>query len=237
MSRQLLLISTSTVHGSGYLDYCIDRITSFLNGLTRVLFIPYARPSGLTHEEYTSMARDRLASLGIVLTGIHQSSDPLAAIREAESMFVGGGNTFVLVKQLYAIGLMDEIRNRIWDGMPYFGTSAGANLAGMTIGTTNDMPIVHPPSLDALSAVPFNINPHYLDPDPKSTHRGETRETRIREFLVFNSQPVLGLREGAMIHVTDHSVELQGTTGARLFRRDHPPEEYAPGARLDFLLQ
>jgi dipeptidase E len=107
----------------------------------------------------------------------------------------------------------------------------------MTIGTTNDMPIVYPPCFDGLRAVPFNINPHYLDPDPRSTHKGETRETRINEFHVFNALPVVGLREGAMIHLTDSAVVLDGTKGARLFRQGHPPEEYAPGARLDFLLQ
>ncbi len=237
MPRNLLLISTSSVHGSGYLDYCMERMESFLDGVRTVLFVPYARPSGITYDDYTAKARERFASVGIGVTGIHDSPSPALAVQSAESMFIGGGNTFVLLRQLYSNGLLEAIRHRIAEGMPYMGTSAGANVAGMTIGTTNDMPIVYPPSFDALGAVPFNINPHYLDPDPSSTHRGETRETRISEFHVFDALPVLGLREGAMIHVTDHSIALEGTASARLFRQGEPPEEYAVGARLDFLLQ
>ncbi|KPJ95817.1 MAG: (alpha)-aspartyl dipeptidase [Gemmatimonas sp. SG8_17] len=236
MTRQLLLISTSTVHGSGYLDYCASEIRAFLPGAPRVLFVPYARPSGLTHDEYTQKASEKFAKIGLELVGIHAAPDPAAAVRGADALFVGGGNTFLLLNQLYSNNLMDPIRKRVADGLPYVGTSAGSNVAGATIGTTNDMPIVYPPSFDALRLVPFNLNPHYLDPDPHSTHRGETRETRIQEFHSFNAQPVVGLREGAMLHVAGNSVHLQGSAGARLFRRDAAPEELVPGGRLDFLL-
>jgi dipeptidase E len=121
--------------------------------------------------------------------------------------------------------------------MPYAGASAGANLACPTIKTTNDMPIVQPPSFDALGLVPFQINPHYLDPDPGSTHMGETRETRIREFHEENATPVVGLREGAMLRVEDGGVWLKGVAGARVFRRGQDPVEAQPGSRLDELMQ
>jgi dipeptidase E len=236
MTRSLLLISTSTVHGSGYLDYCADEIASFLRETRDILFVPHARPSGITHDEYTARARARLGKLGLELTGVHECDDPQLAIRKAEALFVGGGNTFLLLRQLYELDLVKAIRSRVRQGLLYVGTSAGSNVAGLSIGTTNDMPIAYPPSLEALALVPFNLNPHYLDPDPASTHKGETRETRINEFHVFNSQPVVGLREGAWIRVTDDQAVLEGTKGARLFRQGESPKEFEPGARLDFLI-
>lgn len=235
MTRRLLLISTSTVHGSGYLEYCTDEIASFLHGRDSILFIPFARPSGLTHDEYSEKAREHFAKLGVHLNGIHEFDDAPRAVREAKALFIGGGNTFVLLRQLYDGGLVAEIRERVAAGMPYMGTSAGSNVAGLSIGTTNDMPIAYPPSFDALGLVRFNINPHYLDPDPSSTHMGETRETRVREFHVFNPQPVVGLREGAWLRITGDEVLLQGSTGARVFRAGLPPEEHESGARLDSL--
>ena len=237
MAKRLLLISTSTVHGSGYLDYCADDLAKFLSNDTQVLFIPYARPSGISHAEYTELARERFARMGLELVGVNETSRPLEAIQNSQSLFIGGGNTFLLLRDLYTAGLLDTIRQRVAAGMPYVGTSAGSNLAGLTIGTTNDMPIVLPPSNDALGLVPFNINPHYLDRDPDSTHKGETRETRINEFHVINEQPVVGLREGAWLHVNDGVVQLSGHNGARLFRQGLRPEEYRPGSRLDFLLE
>jgi dipeptidase E len=236
MMLNLLLISTSTVHGSGYLDYCANDIVSFLDGTPSLIFVPYARPSGITHDEYTAKARERFGLMGIELIGIHEFDDPLAALRDAEALFIGGGNTFVLLRQLYETGLVNTIRERAMEGMPYIGTSAGSNVAGPSIGTTNDMPIVFAPKLDALALVPFNINPHYLDPAATSTHKGETRETRIKEFHVFNSQPVVGLREGAWLRISGDQVRLEGSTGARLFRSSMTPEEFEPGALLDFLI-
>lgn len=237
MISRLLLLSTSTVHGSGYLDYCADDVAEFLSPVPRVLFIPYARPSGISHAKYTRRTREQFTTMGLELVGIEAAADPRAAITEAAAVFVGGGNTFLLLRDLYATGLPDLIRQRVADGMPYMGASAGSNVAGLTIGTTNDMPIVFPPSFDALGLVPFNINPHYVDPDPQSTHKGETRETRIKEFHVFNSQPVVALREGAWLRIEAAAVHLEGMAGARLFRRDMPPAELEPGARLDYLLE
>jgi len=236
MFNRLLLISTSTVHGSGYLDYCADSVTEFLGNVDTVLFVPYARPSGISHSKYTELARDRFAQMGLKLVGIQDSPDPGAAIRDAHSLFIGGGNTFLLLRDLYRVDLLDVVRKRVAEGMPYIGTSAGSNVAGLSIGTTNDMPIVCPPSFDALGLVPFNLNPHYLDPDPTSTHRGETRETRINEFHVLNEQPVVGLREGAWLRVKGSSAILEGSNGARLFRQGMEPEEFEPGASLSFLL-
>jgi dipeptidase E len=237
MKRNLLLISNSTLHGSGYLDHCADEIKKFLGKRKTILFIPYARPDGITYEEYTEKARLRFEKIGFKLTGIHEHSNPKKAVRNAEAIFTGGGNTFVLLSQLYKADIVDEIRKKVSEGMPYIGTSAGSNIACKTIKTTNDMPIVYPPSFNALNLVPFNINPHYLDPDPKSTHKGETRETRIKEFHCYNSEYVVGLREGAMLHIVDDKMVLKGTTGARVFKNQKEPEEYKPEDSLDFVLK
>jgi len=237
MKRNLLLISNSTLHGSGYLDHCADEITKFLGNIKTILFVPYARPSGMTHDEYTKIAKDRFQKIGITLTGIHEYPNPREAIRNAEAVFIGGGNTFVLLSNLYKSGVMDEIRKRVAEGMPYIGTSAGSNIACKSVKTTNDMPIMYPPSFDALNLVPFNINPHYLDPNPDSKHMGETRETRINEFHFYNDEYVVGLREGAMLFVADNKIMLKGTTGARIFKNGQEAKEYKPGDSLDFLLK
>jgi dipeptidase E len=154
------------------------------------------------------------------------------AVERAEAIFVGGGNTFRLLDALWRHGLIEPIARRVRDGMPYIGSSAGSNVACVTIKTTNDMPIVQPPTFEALNLVPFNINPHYLDPVPGSTHMGETREERIAQFHEENLPPVVGLREGAWLLIDDRGVTLQGHPGARLFRPGQPPEEYAAGTRL-----
>jgi dipeptidase E len=235
--RDILLLSTSTVHGSRFLEYAESEIRAFLADRTEVLFVPFARPGGITHDAYTEVARGRFADNGVQVAGLHEFADPLAAVEEAQAVFVGGGNTFVLLKTLYEMNVMDTLRSQVLDGMPYMGSSAGSNLAGLTIGTTNDMPIVEPPSFRALELVPFNINPHYLDPDPGSTHMGETRETRIREFHHFNAQAVLGLREGAMLRVEGNGARIMGTRGGRLFRNGAEPVEIDPGSDVNFLLE
>jgi len=237
MSRNLLLVSNSTLHGSSYLDHCEDEIKKLLgNTIKSVLFVPYARPGGMTHDEYTKTARDRFEKMGYQLSGIHEYDDPIKAVEGAEAIFIGGGNTYVLLDGLYKAGVIDIIRKRVDEGMAYIGTSAGSNVATKSIKTTNDMPIVYPPSFDALNLVDFNINPHYLDPDPNSKHMGETRETRINEFHFYNDDIVVGLREGAMLHVTDEGITLMGKSGARVFKNNDETKEYKPGDRLDFLL-
>ena len=232
---RLLLVSNSTLHGSGYLDHCADAITSFLGpSVSRVLYVPYAL---FDRDGYAAKARVRFESMGYGLDSIHDlAGGPVAAVERAEALFVGGGNTFRLVDALWRQALVEPIRRRVQAGMPYVGSSAGSNVACPSIRTTNDMPIVEPPFFAALNLVPFNINPHYQDPMPGSTHMGETREQRIAEFHEENTQPVVGLREGAWLLVEGSNVLLQGSTGARLFRRGEAPAEVAVGSRLDFLI-
>lgn len=237
-SRRLLLISSSRTHGTGYLDHAAGEIADLLGPVTRVLFIPFALRD---HDGYAATARERFAALGVGLDSLHEGgSDPEAAARAvtaAEAFFVGGGNTFRLLKALYDLHLLAPIRARVAAGAPYIGTSAGSNVACVDIRTTNDMPIVEPPSFEALALVPFNLNPHYLDPEPGSIHQGETREERIVQFLEENDRRVVGLREGAMLRVEGDRMTLQGAAGARLFARGRAPEEVRLGAALDALLQ
>jgi dipeptidase E len=191
----------------------------------------------MTHDEYTKIACERFKKMGYNLSGIHEFDDPVKAVRDAEAIFIGGGNTFVLLDGLYKSEIINEIRKKVSEGMPYIGTSAGSNVACKSIMTTNDMPIVYPPSFFGIGLVDFNLNPHYLDPDPESKHMGETRETRINEFHFYNSDYVVGLREGAMLFVTDNSIQLKGSTGARVFKKGEEPKEFKPGDMLDFLIR
>ena len=239
MARDLLLISNSTLHGSGYLDHCANEISSLLGSRENVLFVPFARPGGITHDAYTATARSRFEQMGYSLSGVHETGFPEKALRETDAVFIGGGNTFVLLDALQNNNTLwgGLLRERVAAGMPYIGTSAGSNVACNTIATTNDMPIAHPRSLEAYGFVPFNINPHYIDPDPDSTHQGETRGTRIAEFHARHDIPVVALREGAMLRVQGDSMELRGQHGARLFRQGQDPVEYSTGDSLDFLLE
>ncbi|HYV10378.1 MAG TPA: dipeptidase PepE [Pyrinomonadaceae bacterium] len=230
--KRLLLISNSTLHGSGYLDHAESEIRSFLGDAKRVLFVPYAL---FDRDKYAANARQRFQKMGYELTSVHTAANPVAAVNETDAVFIGGGNTFRLLKALYEFDLIDAIRTRVSNGMPYIGSSAGSNVAAPTIKTTNDMPIVQPPSFNALGFVSFQINPHYLDPDPNSKHMGETREERIVQFLEENDTPVVGLREGAMLRIESGETILRGSTGARIFRRGMEAIEISPGTRLDDL--
>lgn len=234
MGKRLLLVSTSQTYGTGYLDHCAPEMVEVFGGVKRVLFVPFAL---YDRDAYAAKARERFEEMGYGLDSVHEADDPRRAVEEAEAVFIGGGNTFRLLETLYRLEMVDPIRRRVEAGAPYMGTSAGSNVAGATIKTTNDMPIVEPPSFDALALVPFQINPHYVDPEPGSTHMGETRETRIREFLEENDQIVVGLREGAMLRIEGPLAVLRGGRGARIFRRGHDPEEVEPGAHLNALLQ
>ena len=229
-TKRVLLISNSTLYGSGYLDHAEAEIRDFLGDAKSVLFVPYAL---YDRDAYASTAQERFQRMGYELNSIHTSANPRAAVDDAEVIFIGGGNTFRLLKALYDFGVLDPIRKRAHNGMPYIGSSAGSNVAGPTIKTTKDMPIVQPPSFDALGLVPFQISPHFLDPDPNSTHMGETQEERILQFLEENETPVAGLREGAMVRVEDGATVLKGSSGARIFRRGLEPVEASPGTRLD----
>jgi len=231
-TQRVLLISNSTLHGSGYLDHAESEIRSFLGDAKRVLFVPYAL---FDRDKYAANARQRFQKMGYELTSVHTAANPVTALSETDAVFIGGGNTFRLLKALYEFDLIEAIRKRVSNGMPYIGSSAGSNVAAPTIKTTNDMPIVQPPSFNALGLVTFQINPHYLDPDPNSKHMGETREERIIQFLEENDTPVVGLREGAMLRIENGETILRGSTGARIFRKGVEPVEISPGARLDHL--
>lgn len=233
--KKLIIASTSTLHGGGYLEYLLPTLREHFEGCTSLVFIPYARPGGMSHDDYTARAAAFFAKLNITVKGIHEFNDPITALTDAEAVFTGGGNTFLLVSQLYKTGVMTALIDAIHRGVPYLGSSAGSNICGMSMQTTNDMPIVYPPSFKTLGAISFNINPHYLDPQPGSTHMGETRETRIKEFHEFNTVPVLGLREGSWLEVNGTSVTLRGDLQARLFRYGMEPVEVESGIDLSGL--
>jgi dipeptidase E len=231
--RRLLLISNSTLHGGGYLDHAEAAIREFLGTPLRLLFVPYAL---FDRDAYTGLVRPRLEKMGYGLDSIHEALDAGKAVSEAEGLFIGGGNTFRLLQALQERSLLEPIRRRVEEGMPYIGASAGSVVACPTIRTTNDMPIVEPASLEALGLIPFQINAHYLDADPASTHMGETREVRLRQFHEENPEPVVGLREGTMLRVEGSSVVLRGVRPARIFRRGEEPLEVQPGTALEELL-
>jgi dipeptidase E len=231
--KRLLLISNSTLHGSSYLDHAEQEIRDALGGLKRILFVPFALHD---LDDYANQAKARLQRMGFEVNSIHESRNPREAIAETEALFVGGGNTFRLLANLYRLDLLDAIRRRVAEGMFYMGSSAGSVIAAPTIKTTNDMPIVQPPSFNSLNLIAFQINAHYLDPDPNSTHMGETREVRLNQFLEENETPVVGLREGCMIRVEQDEFTLLGRTNARVFQRGVEPIELAPGARLDMVI-
>jgi dipeptidase E len=229
MSTSALLLSSSRVHGGGYLDHAEDEIKHFLQGVTRILFVPYALQDG---DGYAQIARTRFEAMGFSLDSIHESAHPRLAVEQAQAMFVGGGNTFRLLKAIYELDLLEVIKRRAQSNMPYMGASAGSNIAGPTIRTTNDMPIVQPPSFNALGLLPFQINPHYIDADPNSTHMGETREQRLREYLEENTVPVVAIREPAMLHLENGVVTLKGNARARIFKRGQEPYEVEAGGVL-----
>ncbi len=227
---RLLLISNSTQYGRTYLEHAEQEIQRLLGSSARVLFVPYAL---MDRDAYTESARRKFDALGYDLTSIHHAANPPEAVAAADAVFIGGGNTFRLLKALHDNCLISPIEARVEAGMPYIGSSAGTVVACPTIRTTNDMPIVQPPTLDALGLIDFQVNCHFLDADPTSTHMGETREVRLLQFHEENDLPVVGLREGAMLRIEKGSVLLAGNTGARIFRRGLPAVEVDPGAVLN----
>jgi dipeptidase E len=231
--RRLLLLSNSTNHGQGYLDHAMPEVRALLVGVKRLLFVPFA-----LHDRaaYAAKARARFVPEGIEVEALTGDESGRRAVQSAEAVFVGGGNTFRLLKTLQDAALLEPLRARARSGLPYLGASAGINIACPTIKTTNDMPIVQPARFEALGLVPFQINPHYLDPDPESRHMGETREDRIREFLEENDVAVVGLREGAWLRIEGKDGQIGGAAAARVFRAGRAPEELAVGASLKALL-
>lgn len=223
--KSIIIASTSTLHEGSYLEYLLPTLQVHFKNCKSILFIPYARPGGISHDEYTQKAAQAFASINIKLQGIHEFESPESALKNAEGIFTGGGNTFLLVTQLYKNNIMQLLAETVKNGTPYLGTSAGSNICGLSMQTTNDMPIIYPPSFQTLGLIPFNLNPHYLDPDLSSKHMGETRETRIKEFHAFNSIPVLGLREGSWLEVKGEKITLKGSLQARLFLQNETPTE------------
>ena len=231
---KVLLISNSTVYGRGYLDHVESELKSFLGRARRVLFFPFALHD---QDTYTATARTRFGAMGYSIESAHEAAVPQKAVEETDAIFIGGGNTFRLLKALEDLDLIEAIRRKVRSGAPYVGSSAGSNVAGPTIKTTKDMPIVQPRAFDSLGLVPFQISPHYLDPDPNSTHMGETQEERILQFLEENETPVVGIREGAWLLCNNGAVTLKGKTGARIFRRGQNPIEVTPGTEISKLVE
>lgn len=233
--KKIIIASTSTLHGGSYLDYLLPVLQSHFKDCKSILFIPYARPGGISHDEYTQKVSEAFQTINISVKGIHEFENAETAIKNAEGIFTGGGNTFLLVTQLYRNNIMQALSETVKNGTPYLGTSAGSNICGLSMQTTNDMPIIYPPSFQTLGLIPFNLNPHYLDPEEQSTHMGETRETRIKEFHAFNNTPVLGLREGSWLEVKGDEIILKGDLSARLFQQNQSPTELEPESDLSNL--
>ena len=228
----ILLASTSTLFGGNYLEYIKNEITELFSGIDEIIFVPFARPGGISHDDYTAVAFKFFAELNIKVKGLHEFSDMKEAVNNAKGFFTGGGNTFLLVKTLHENNLMSLIKQNVEAGKPYLGSSAGSNIGGKNMKTTNDMPIVYPPSFDCMELVPFNLNPHYLDPNPDLKHNGETRETRIKEFLTQNDVKVVGLREGNWIRRIGNKITTEGTELTRIFEKGKEPYEIEPGTSV-----
>ncbi len=228
----IILASTSTLFGGNYLEYLTPEIEKLFSGINEIIFIPFARPGGISHDDYTEKVRTFFASLSIKVKGLHEFENKTEALKSAKGIFTGGGNTFLLVKTLHEENLMKIVKENVVNGTPYLGCSAGSNIGGLNMKTTNDMPIVYPPSFECMGLVPFNINPHYLDPNPDLKHNGETRETRIMEFLTQNDTKVVGLREGNWIRKVGNQITVEGKELTRIFEKGKAPYEIAPGAEL-----
>jgi dipeptidase E len=216
-----------------------ETMRSFFGPLRRLLFVPFALAD---HDGYQKALTEHGLNAGYELDGLHRHDDPQRAVEQAEGVFMGGGNTFRLLASLYALGLLPTLRERVRSGMPYLGVSAGANLAGPTIKTTNDMPIVQPPSFDALGLVPFQSNPHYYtgsnfvrQGERYIEHFGETRDERIREFHEENDTPIIGLWEAGILRCDAGRIVLS-TAPARVFRKGRDSIDVQPGTELTELL-
>lgn len=233
--RRLLLLSNSKNEGGGVLAHAGEWIRDFLGGVSTVLFVPYA--SVRPWDAYEEYVRAPFEEFGYRVESAHRAADPAAAAARAEAVYVGGGNTFQLLRALYDTGLVHALRERVRAGMPYVGASAGTNVVCPTIKTTNDMPIIEPPTLDALGLVPFQINPHYTDARLEG-HMGETRDDRLAEFLIVNpGVRVVGLREGTALRVEGDDVRLLGDATARAFLGEGRHAEVGASDPLHFLLR
>ena len=232
--KNLLLASTSALYSGEYLDYLFPELDALFKNCSTILFIPYARPGGISHEQYTEKVRFAFAKINKKVVGLHEFENPQEAIKNAQGIFTGGGNTFLLVSQLYKFDVMTLLNQTLLDGTPYLGASAGSNIAGVSMQTTNDMPIIYPPSFETLGLLPFNLNVHFIEPDSNSHHMGESRETRIKEFQTYNEVPVLGLREGSWLEVKNDTIILKGDLCAKWFAKDAAVIDIAPETNFNF---
>ena len=233
--KKMLLASTSTIYGQKYLEYLLEDIKILFSGCEKIIFIPYARPSGISHLEYTNKAKKVFESLNLNI--LEYTKDNLKEQLEiCDGIFTGGGNTFLLLNKLYEFNLIEDLRYKVNSGIPYLGTSAGTNICGLSIGTTNDMPIIHVRSFEALGIIDLNINPHYIDQIEGIEHMGESRETRINEFHNLNDQLVVGLREGSSLSVMGNDIILMGTKKAVIFKKGNKLFEIETGFNLKNLI-
>ena len=233
--KKMLLASTSTIYGQKYLEYLLEDIKILFSGCEKIIFIPYAQPSGISHIEYTNKAKKVFESLNLNI--LDYTKDNIKEQLEiCDGIFTGGGNTFLLLNKLYEFNLIEDLRYKINSGIPYLGTSAGTNICGLSIGTTNDMPIIHVKSFEALGIIDLNINPHYIDQIEGIEHMGESRETRINEFHNLNDQLVVGLREGSSLSVMGNDIILTGTKKAVIFKKGNKLFEIETGFNLKNLI-
>ena len=229
--KKMLLASTSTIFGQKYLEYLHNEIKNIFLGCKNILFIPYARPSGISHLEYTIKVKTVFSMLGLNIID-YTNENIRSNLEKCDGIFTGGGNTFLLLSKLYEFNLIDILKNKINLGTPYLGTSAGSNICGLSIGTTNDMPIIEVESFKALGVLNFNINPHYVDKVDGIEHMGESRETRINEFHKFNDQFVIGLREGSYLQVQGSDIYLKGLKHAIIFKKENEKFEIENGFNI-----
>lgn len=218
-----LLLSNPTNFNGGYLTHAEDVINDFFAGVQELVFAPWALAD---HDAYTTAVAGAFSRHGIRVVGLHTFNDPAAAIRDADAMYVGGGNTFRLTGALHTLGLLDPIRSAVSNGLLYSGASAGSLIASPTLRTTNDMPIVQPLSFETLGLLSFQLNCHYVDADPTSTHAGESRELRLREFHEDNDVAVLGLREGTWLRLDHRSHSTTAAVGGAAI------SSHAPGPAI-----
>ena len=247
---KLLLISNSTNYKEPYLGWCQPLIEEFLQGTAKnIAFVPYAgvdvagKVYPASYDAYTERVQKGFDKFGKKIISTHSSENPVEVINNADIIMVGGGNTFHLVAELRRNKLIEAIRRKVMEGTPYIGWSAGSNVACPTLCTTNDMPIVMPESFKCLDLVPFQINPHYIDPYPEEIndairHGGETRQIRINEYLAVNQEKaVAGLREGTALWVDHERITLRGTRKMIVLRFGQEPTEKAPGDTFEFDLK
>lgn len=232
---QLLLLSSSRADNSAYLATGLAHIDALLGDIRRVLFIPYAGVS-VGYDAYQQMVQTAFEAISIKVDSIHQAADPRQAVLDAQAIVIGGGNTFHLLHQLYQHQLIELIHAKVKAGIPYIGWSAGSNVAGQSIRTTNDMPIIEPPTFNALNLLPFQLNPHYTDFKPAGFH-GETRDMRLNEFMLLNpSTPIVGLPEGTALRRSAHHLSYLGEVNGYLFVGGEKTP-VLPGADLSGLLK